>query len=677
MVNELEVNFSLVSPQDKDIPIDIEVSELEEDMIYRFCVGINGVWHTIQDFSTRRQITWTPSEYGSYIVMVQAKKILSKKAFDYITRVNYIIGKNFDDDKLIKSITLNKESYIVGDKLCLTVDSIYSPSLYKFWINGPYGWELIKNYTSDEKLVLTMNEVGEKEILVQCKRQESENNFDDFSTVKFCVYENTKIEITSLRSLSKNLVSGEELMFQCDVNNEENKTLLYKFVVIDEGGNVDVVQDYSTKSVVSFVSNDIGKFKLLVLVKDIYSINNYDDRAVILYEIKSYNEIRVIDFSADLSSPHYTGHSVVFNVQVEGGKNLMFKYVIKGPSLDEEDFIEESGYIRENFYQWVPKISGEYTATVYIKDESNTQGYDISKEFNFEVLPYVSQVVKILDVQIDSYEKHVKNKPIGFIVNAEGGLKLQYSFVITKENREIGIVEYSDKNFLTFVPQESGYYEFEVKVKDEFSVQAYDASTILHLKVWDYYPAKIDYILYRIQECYMIGEPIIFSVIAQNTKNILFKYNLFLDGSMIEEVDFKNDSSFEYTPIVKGKYTLKVMAKNKDSNVEYDTKKEVHVYVQDILPVHDTKIICEVSEDSLLVNNSVFFMVENKGGKDVGYEFYLMEQGQWRRVQRYSRKNTYSFIPFKAGNYKLLALTKSQHRNCSYEDYGIYEFKIT
>ena len=675
-MSELELKFSLTSPQDKDIPIEVSVSDIEEEMIYRFCVGINGVWYTIQDFSTKKDVTWTPEEYGNYIVMVQAKKVTSKKAFDYITRVNYTIGKNFEDEKIIKSITLDKECYTVGDKLNLTVDSIYSPSLYKFWINGQYGWELLKDYTSDEKLILTLNEIGEKEILVQCKKYDSENNFDDFSTVKFYVYEAVKIEISSLSTLSKELISGEELIFECKVNNEELKTVLYKFLVIDENSNINVIQDYSTKSIVSFIEPNSGKFKLLVLVKDLYSINNYDDRAVILYEVKAYNEIKIMEFSADLSSPHYTGHPVVFNAQVEGGKNLLFKYIINGPSIDEEPFIEESGYIKENFYQWVPKVSGEYSAKVYVKDESNSQGYDVYEEMKFEVLPYISQVVKILDIQIDSYEKHVKNKPIGIIVKAEGGLKLQYSFIITKENREIGVINYGDKNFLTFMPQESGYYELEIRVKDAFSVQEYDASTILHFKVWDYYPAKIDYILYKAKECYMVGEPIVYNIVAQNTKNILFKYILAIDNSIIHETDFNSDVVFEHTPKVKGKYTLSVLAKSKESKLEYDTKKEVKLYIQDTLPISGTKIICEAKDDDLLINNSIFFSVINSGGIDVSYEFYLMEQDQWRRVQSYSRKNTYSFIPFKAGTYKLLVLSKSDHKTCAYEDYEIYEFKV-
>ncbi len=676
-MNELLIDFSLASPQDKDIPIEIKVSGLSDGLLYRFCVGINGVWYTIQDFSEKKEATWTPDDYGNYIVMVQAKDVSSKKAFDYIARTDYKIGKDFDDEKIIRSLKLDKESYSIGEQLVLTVESAYSPSLYKFWINGQYGWELLKDYTHDEKLILTLNEVGEKEILVQCKKQDSENNFDDFSTIKFYVYEANKIEIESLKSLSCELVSGEELIFQCDIINEDNKTVLYKFLVIDEEGNVEVKQDYSTKSIVSFIEERSGQFKLLVLVKDLYSINNYDDRAVIIYDVKPYNEIKIIDFSGNLSSPHYTGHPVMFNVQVEGGKNLLYKYVIKGPSSDDEDFLEESGYLRDNFYQWTPKISGDYSITVFVRDESSPQGYDVKREMTFEVIPYISQVVKILDVQIDSYDKHVKNKPIGIIVKAEGGLKLQYSFIITKEDKEIGYIEYSDKNFLTFMPQESGYYELEIKVKDTFSVQEYDASTILHFRVWDYYPAKIDYILYKNRECYMVGEPVVFNIVAQNTKNILTKYVLSIDEQIIEETDFEDNISFEYTPTVKGKYTLTVMARNKDSKLEYDSKKEARIYVQDSLPITDTKIICEAKDEDLIINNSIFFVVSAKGGRDIGYEFYLMEQGQWRRVQAYSRKNTYSFIPFKEGDYKLLVLTKSEYKSCNYEDYAVYEFKVT
>lgn len=677
-MNELEVSFSKESPQDKNIPIDISISSKgEEEMIYRFCIGVNGVWHTIQDFSSKTEATWIPEEYGNYIVMVQSKEISSKKAFDNITRIDYTIGKDFQDEKIIRSINLDKECYNVGDKLYLTVDTLYSPSLYKFWINGEYGWELLKDYTSDDKIVLTLSQPGEKEILVQCKKMDSENNFDDFSTIKFYVYDAGKIEISSLRSLSDNLICGEELVFQCEVSNEEEKTVLYKFMVINESGQVEIVQDYSTKSIVSFVENKGGSYKLLVMVKDMYSINNYDDRAVIIYEVRIYNPINILKFSADLSSPHYTGHPIIFNAQVEGGRNLMFKYILNGPSQDEESYIEESGYIRENFYHWVPRIPGEYKCIVYVKDESNLHGYDIFEELNFEVLPYISQVVKILDVQIDSYEKHVKNKPIGIVVKAEGGLKLQYSFIITKENKEVGVIDYGDKNFLTFMPQDSGYYELEIRVRDSFTVKEYDATTILHFKVWDYYPAKIDYVLYNKQECYVVGEPVLFNVIAQNTKNMLVKYTLSVDEHVIEESEYKNKTVFDFIPTVKGKYSLVVMAKNKESKIKYDSKKEVKIYVQDSMPISNTKIICEAKEEDLLVNNSIFFAVTSYGGKDVGYEFYLMEQGEWRRVQVYSRKNTYSFIPFKAGDYKVMVLAKGEYKSASYEDYDIYEFKIT
>ena len=58
------------------------------------------------------------------------------------------------------------------------------------------------------------------------------------------------------------------------------------------------------------------------------------------------------------------------------------------------------------------------------------------------------------------------------------------------------------------------------------------------------------------------------------------------------------------------------------------------------------------------------------------YEFYLMENNEWRKVQAYSRKHYYSFIPFIQGKYKILALAKSYYKNVNYEDYDEITFYV-
>ena len=65
-----------------------------------------------------------------------------------------------------------------------------------------------------------------------------------------------------------------------------------------------------------------------------------------------------------------------------------------------------------------------------------------------------------------------------------------------------------------------------------------------------------------------------------------------------------------------------------------------------------------------------------KAGKDVVYEFYLMEKGDWNLVQNYSKKNYYTFMPFSRDEYKVLVLAKSQHNKVSYEDYDTFTFVV-
>ena len=122
-MNELDVSFSLASPQDKDIPIDISVSDIEEDMIYRFCVGINGVWYTIQDFSTKKEVTWVPEEYGNYISSILGTDFngIIKEGVS-IFQVYAFYGepdKYFEKDNLL--YLYYQDSYIIFDNQGLVV----------------------------------------------------------------------------------------------------------------------------------------------------------------------------------------------------------------------------------------------------------------------------------------------------------------------------------------------------------------------------------------------------------------------------------------------------------------------------------------------------------------------------------------------------------------------------
>ena len=55
---------------------------------------------------------------------------------------------------------------------------------------------------------------------------------------------------------------------------------------------------------------------------------------------------------------------------------------------------------------------------------------------------------------------------------------------------------------------------------------------------------------------------------------------------------------------------------------------------------------------------------------------FVMNFNEWKKVQDYSRKHYYSFIPFVQGQYKILALAKSYYKKVSYEDYDQIIFRV-
>ena len=171
-----------------------------------------------------------------------------------------------------------------------------------------------------------------------------------------------------------------------------------------------------------------------------------------------------------------------------------------------------------------------------------------------------------------------------------------------------------------------------------------------------------------------MGDTINVEVITKNTKDVLTKFVTKINGYEVEDTGFVDEKSIKIKPKCPGKYTFVIYAKNIKSTEEYDSKKEVSVYVHEVVPVNSTKL--QISCNELKIGNEVTFEVVSEGGKEVCYEFYIMINGEWTLAQGYSRKNYYTFVPFKNGSYRVLVLDKSFHKDVAYEDYDIVEFEI-
>ncbi|MFU7515699.1 triple tyrosine motif-containing protein [Clostridium sp. HCS.1] len=680
-MSDINIAFDKDSPSTVNEEINIKIiSEGEGNLEYKFLEGTPNersfTWKQIQDYSNNQECKWKPKKPGNYMIMIQTidkdsgvtNSLRTKYKVNGINEKEIIEEKN--NNKLIQEVIIDKTSLILGEKLNL---DILSPGdeevlLYRFWIKGIQGWEPLRDYSTENKLTFTTTRIGDGEILIECKRPSSDNNLDDFTTVKFKVNEQPVIEVTSFKCLSNNLLVGEELIFKVGVNYEKSRTILYKFLRVDLNGRINCIQDYSTKNLISFSEREAGEYKLLCYVRDIFSNKSYDDRAAMIYSIEPYEEVKIKSFTSELSSPQLCGNNILFKASVVGGKELLYRYIVEGPVA------EDSGYIRSKNFNWESKVDGEYKIILKVKDISFDGDYEDKKEMLFKIDKKGEKPVKIIDISASKTRGCIKGYPINLKVKAEGGAFLQYSFVVYKDGIEKERSNYGVTNWVNFTPEESGEYEVEVRVIDKYSSREYDAHDYIFFQVKDYQEAEIDYILLEGKESYLVGDKIEIEIITQNTKNVLLRYKTKINGHEVEDTGFIASKYIKVKPKCPGKYTFEIYAKNVQCKEEYDVKKEVSIYVNEAVPITNTKINLDTS--NILVGKEITFEATSEGGKDVCYEFYIMEKGNWVRVQPYSKKNYYTFLPFTSGKYRILVLSKSFYKKLNYEDYCDLEFQV-
>lgn len=665
-MGELEILFDKASPQGVSEDINIHAS-FDEELNYKFIIGYDGVWNTIQEFSVKDICKWEPKEDGKYIVMVQGKSEGSQKPFDYLAKEEYMIGEG-EKVKLIRDVKMDNVNLITGEKINIKVISDKNPLLYRFWLKGRQDWEPIRDYTTSNEISYTAIKEGKNEILIECKNPDSSENFDEFTTVRFEVSPIHKIEIKGFECLTEQLLVNEELTFRVEATYGENRSLLYKFIKINKEGRATCIQDYSSRKIVSYQEKEAGEYKILCYVRDILSNKEYDDRAIMIYQVKPYNDIKIKNFTSDIQSPQVEGSSIKLKSDVDGGRELVYKYVIDGPVA------EDSGYIRGKEFNWEPKEAGEYIITLFVKDLSFDGEFEQKKKIIYSIDKKGEKPVRILDVIVENNKNTIVGQPVNIKVLSEGGISLKYSFLVYKENRERERVGFGVSNWVNFTPEEKGEYEVEIRVKDKYSNKEYDAHTFVYLKVREYAPGEIDYILHQNKDQYLVGDTIELEAITQNTRNVLMRYVTKINGHVVEETEFIKNKRIKVQPKCPGKYTFEVYAKNVKCEEEYDTKKELSIYVSEATPVTATTLVCE--KDEFKVNDEITFKAISTGGKEVCYEFYIMERGNWTKAQNYSRKNYYTFIPFIGGEYRIMVLAKSFYKKMNYEDYNELSFVV-
>lgn len=77
-----------------------------------------------------------------------------------------------------------------------------------------------------------------------------------------------------------------------------------------------------------------------------------------------------------------------------------------------------------------------------------------------------------------------------------------------------------------------------------------------------------------------------------------------------------------------------------------------------------------------LQNTSITLSADATGGYDKVYRFWVQDGTQWRIVQDYSTKSTYSWVPKEGGDYKFSVHVKDKYSTKSYDGYAALDYRI-
>ena len=593
-------------------------------------------------------------------------EIKTSNTFDDVSRIDYVIGDM--REKLINFVVLDKKVLCIGDKYTLIVDAVHKHLMMRYWYKENGNWKLLKNYSFENKLNLTANSEGDQEILAECKRCDSKNDFDDYLNIKYEILGSNQITINDFTLVSDDLIVDCQLVFKVEASFELGRTILYKFMKINAQGVEKCCQEYSTKSTVCYAEKNSGKYKLLCYAKDIYSNEDFSDRAILNYEISPYKKIKINGFISHLSSPQLCDTEIDFKAYVSGGKDLLYRFIVTGGEN------ADSGFKRNNDFIWKSSKAGNYKIKLYVKDSSFKNEFEVTSQMDFIIEDIREKPIVIENLILSKDHKIILGDSIEAKVVVSAADDIKYSFILKKGGALKQKIDYGTCSWAKFTPQEEGTYEIEAMIKDRLSIREYDDNVITYIQCFGYRPAIIDYILCPSNKYYVIGDTVSLNVVIQNTNEILLKYVLSFNGYKTYETQYTSEKNYTFKPQICGIYEVEIFARNIASYKRFDCKKDFKVVIHEALPVTNTHLLIDKAE--IKYGEVITFTAQNDGGKNVIYEFYLMKDENWGLVQKYSNKNFYPIILSEGGKYKILVLVKSQYRDYSYEDYDIMELEI-
>ncbi len=348
---------------------------------YKFYRYKNGVgWAMVQDYSTSRTYTWTPTEddSGTYTVQVWVKSRGSANPQDAWRNSTAMTIPN---PIVFQSITTNRTSPMPcgGDVIwTANVTGGQAPLQYQFWrYKNGVGWTMAQAYSTTKTYTwsTTCADAGTYTVQVWVRNAGSTATYDAWQNSAAM----TVAGALSLTSVTANRTSpygcGTVPITWTATSTGGLPPVQYQFSRYKNGVGWSTVQTYSTSNTYTWTPScaEAGTYTIQAWARAAGSTASYDAWVNSTPMIVS-NPITISGVTPSPGSPAAAGTPITWTASVSGGAApLSYQFWLYSPGTGWSVL---RSYSTTNTASWTPSTPGTYTVQVWIRNAGSGASYD-------------------------------------------------------------------------------------------------------------------------------------------------------------------------------------------------------------------------------------------------------------------------------------------------------------
>jgi N-acetylmuramoyl-L-alanine amidase len=193
-------------------------------------------------------------------------------------------------------------------------------------------------------------------------------------------------------------------------------------------------------------------------------------------------------------------------------------------------------------------------------------------------------------------------------------------------------------------------------------------------------PVNAQVTAFSVPSAFQINKSYVISGTSISANKVLYQFWVKDNSSGAWKLvqDFSDKTSFTWTPTKVATYRLEMHVKDQKSSRTYDNIafNDVTVTAQNVIP---TRVTGFSIPSSYQLGQSYNITGTGVSTNKVLYQFWIKDNnlGSWKLAQDYSEKSTFSWIPTKAGSFRIEMHIKDKSSKKEFEDLALSDVTVT